>query len=76
MTPVKKSNGSSGRFVERIVGIAGGAILAGSLGVMIFNALDRQLPNELIGAIAGLAGGLVAILQRHWNKPKQQGEKD
>lgn len=76
MDPTKKSNGSSGRFLERIVGIAGGAILAGSLAVMIFNALDRQLPNEIISAIAGAAGGLVASLQRYWNKRKQLGEKE
>jgi putative Ca2+/H+ antiporter (TMEM165/GDT1 family) len=76
MKPTKNSNGSSGRVLERIVGIAGGAILAGSLAVMIFNALDRQLPNELISVIAGAAGGLVASLQRLWNKRKQLGEKE
>lgn len=70
-----KSTGSSSRFLERIIGVAGGAILAGSLGIWIFNSLDRHFPNELVAAIAGMAGGLVSILQRRWNRRKQQGEK-
>lgn len=63
--PTKQPNN---KFTEHLLGAAGGAILAGSLGVWIFNMLQVYLPNEIIAMIVGGVGGAIAIIQRHWEK--------
>ncbi|MCL2831109.1 MAG: hypothetical protein FWD77_10335 [Betaproteobacteria bacterium] len=64
------------QFVQRLLGAAGGAILAGALGVWIFDLLKEAVPSVVISMIAGMAGGGVAIAHRRLAKRKDRGEKE
>ncbi len=76
MSSTDQSKSPNGRFVERLLGAAGGAILAGTLGVWIFGLFREVIPNEVIAVIAGVAGGAVAVIQKHWAERKERGEKE
>ena len=76
MPSTEHSKPQNGRFVERLLSAAGGAILAGSLGIWIFGYFKDAIPNELIAFIAGAAGGGIAIAQRRWARRKKWGEKE
>lgn len=67
---------TNGRFINRLIGAAGGAILAGSLGIVIFSYFRASLPNEIVAIIAGLAGGLVSIVQRACSNRAKRGEEE
>ena len=76
MSSSKQSTQHSNRFIQWLLGAAGGAILAGALGVWIFDLLKEAVPSMVISIIAGMAGGGIAIAQRHWAKRKDRGEKE
>ncbi len=76
MSSSNQSTPKNNRFVEWLLGAAGGAILAGALGVWIFDLFREAVPSVVISIIAGMAGGGVAIAQRYVAKRKERGEKE
>lgn len=76
MSSTDQSKSQNNHFIERLLGAAGGAILAGALGVWIFSLFKEVIPNEVIAGIAGVAGGAIAMFQRKWAKRKNEGEKE
>lgn len=77
MPSTEHSKHPDNHFAERLLGAAGGAILSGIIGFWILEYFSKgDISNELIAAIAGVAGGIIAIVQRKWIDKKQLGNKE
>ena len=76
MPSTEHSKQPENHFAERLLGAAGGAILAGIVGIWIFEQFKETISNEYIAAIAALAGSVIAVVQRKLSEKKQLGNKE
>lgn len=63
-------------FFRKIIIVAGGVIVSGSLGILIFEWLGSSINENVIAGIAGAAGGIVWQIEKRLLLDKtSKGEK-